>query len=103
MVHRLVGQKWSATICRGTGERREEGGGREAGTGKREGGERREGRKKDFPVVLGVEGVPLGRAFWAWDEVMPNRFRITCVGFRFFSDFLKSLGETKWKLSGFPI
>ena len=46
--------------CRGTGERREEGGGREAGTGKREGGGRREGRKRDFPVVLGVQGGSLG-------------------------------------------
>ena len=60
MVHRLIGQKWLAKICRGTGERREEGGGREAGTGKREGGERREGRKKDFPVVLGVQGGSFG-------------------------------------------
>ena len=42
------------------GGRREEGGGREAGTGKREGGGRREGRKRDFPVVLGVQGGSLG-------------------------------------------
>ena len=46
--------------CRGTGERREEGGGREAGTGKREGGGRREGRKRDLPVVLGVQRGSLG-------------------------------------------
>ena len=59
-MHRLVGQKWLAKICRGTGERREEGGGREAGTGKREGGGRREGRKRDLPVVLGVQRGSLG-------------------------------------------
>jgi len=57
MVHRLIGQKWLAKICRGTGERREEGGGREAGTGKREGG----GSREETGTVLwslGSRGVP---------------------------------------------
>ena len=94
-MHRLVGQKWSATICRGTGGRREEEGRQEQGGGREEGG--------TLGCSLGSKGVPLGLAFWAWDDVILNRFRITCVAFRFFSDFLKSLGETRWKLSGFPI
>ena len=39
------------------GGRREEEGRQEQG---REGGEKREGRKKDFPVVLGVQGGSFG-------------------------------------------
>ena len=61
MVHRLIGQKWLANICRGTGERREEGGGRrKGGRNREEGGRRFEGRNRDFPVVLGVQGGSLG-------------------------------------------
>ena len=81
---------------------RKEGGGRqEQGREREEKGGREE--RRTFLWSLGSKGVPLGLAFWAWDDVILNRFRITCVAFCFFGDFLKSLGETRWKLSGFPI
>ena len=83
------------------GGRREEEGRQEQGREREEKGGREE--RRTFLWSLGSKGVPLGLAFWAWDDVILNRSRITCVAFRFFNDFLKSLGETKWKWIGFPI
>ena len=83
------------------GGRREEEGRQEQGREREEEGGREE--RGTFLWSLGSRGVPLGLAFWAWDDVLLNRFRITCVAYRFFGDFLKSLGETKWKWIGFPI
>ena len=88
-------------MSREDGGRREEGGRRKEGRRKEQGGGREEGGT--LGCSLGSKRVPLGLAIWAWDDVILNRFRITCVAFRFFCDFLKSLGETRWKLSGFPI